>query len=195
MAESDPFFAKSKRGRGIVKHAILKYYLGGYYAIIGQSHNRLIYIDVCAGPGQYTTEDGKVEEGSPEIAYKTAIKHQHYGNFSQIDLIFIEIDEEKANKLKNNLDIFKNEYQITDPDKNLNKGWFHYKKLNTNSATIFLFFLKFKVVCVVKNGPFQEVVEEIVAENLLVPMLVFIDPYGLKGKLILLTFFEKKTMN
>ena len=114
MAESSTFFDQSKRGRGRVKHEILKYYLGGYFGMMGQTHfQRLIYIDGFAGPGQYLKEDGSIEEGSPIVAFKTVVEHIFFDRFPKILMIFIEAKEDKQKELLNNMIKIKEDYPNT----------------------------------------------------------------------------------
>jgi three-Cys-motif partner protein len=71
------------------KHDILEKYLMAWIPILGQTHQRIVYIDGFAGPGIY--RDG--EPGSPVIALRCAREHQH--RIHRMTAVFIEKDENR----------------------------------------------------------------------------------------------------
>jgi three-Cys-motif partner protein len=79
------------------KHAILREYLKAWIPILGQSMNKIAYVDGFAGPGKY--KGG--EPGSPEIALRCAMKHR--GNVNQMTFLFIEKREDRIEHLENHL--------------------------------------------------------------------------------------------
>lgn len=159
MAEnSDDFFNKQKRRRGEVKHAILKSYLGAYFGCLGQTayFDKLIYVDGFSGPGKHENEDGTEEDGSPIVAVKTVINHMHYNKFNKpIHMYFIDAKEEYTGRLSENI------VKIM-----LEKG------IEQN-----------KIIVKIFNGQFDELMDGILDEfeDTRCPMLVFADPFGIKG--------------
>lgn len=79
------------------KHAILREYLKAWIPILGQSMNKIVYIDGFAGPGKY--KGG--EPGSPEIALQCAIEHRE--NVNEVTFLFIEKREDRIEHLENHL--------------------------------------------------------------------------------------------
>lgn len=77
------------------KHKILETYLKAWFPIICRWNNRVNYIDGFAGPGKYTGG----EDGSPIIALDVAINHTTELK-NQINFIFIEKDDDRAEYLK-----------------------------------------------------------------------------------------------
>lgn len=153
---SENFFNNSKRGRGEVKHAILKYYLGAYFGCLGQTpyFNELIYVDGFSGPGSYLKSDGTEEDGSPIVAIKTVINHMHYENFNKpIYMYFIDTNDDYTADLAENIVI----------------NWMINKKIDPQK-------IKVKIL----NGEFDEKMAEILDLHKNCPMLVFADPFGLK---------------
>ncbi|MBW2079168.1 MAG: three-Cys-motif partner protein TcmP [Deltaproteobacteria bacterium] len=55
----------------LAKHHILKSYISAWFAILGQSHSQVNYIDGFCGPGEYV----EGELGSPIIALRAALDH------------------------------------------------------------------------------------------------------------------------
>lgn len=150
------FFDVTKRRRGAVKHAILKYYLGAYFGILGQTSHfgQIIYVDGFSGPGRYCAVDGTVEDGSPIVAINAVIDHMHFNNFNKpISMFFIEANEEYAAQLKVYIAEIMKSKQI-DED-----------KLSVE-------------IC---NGQFDECMNIILDEFKGCPMLVFADPFGIKS--------------
>lgn len=82
-----------------VKHTILEKYLGAWYAKLGQTHRRIVFVDGFAGPGIY--EQG--QRGSPLVALDAALNHKADLSRCQISLIFIESDEARFEILTQNL--------------------------------------------------------------------------------------------
>lgn len=70
------------------KHSILRRYLEAWFPKLAWT-GRVVFIDGFAGPGEY--KGG--EEGSPLIALKAAIEHQH--NLSNCELWYIFIEQDK----------------------------------------------------------------------------------------------------
>lgn len=77
------------------KHKILETYLKAWFPIICRWNNRVNYIDGFAGPGKYTGG----EDGSLIIAMNVAINHTTELK-NQINFIFIEKDDDRAEYLK-----------------------------------------------------------------------------------------------
>lgn len=76
---------------------------------MGQTQERVIYVDGFAGAGKY----GDGEEGSPLIAYKTAINHKLKEKFiAQIVLKFFEKDAATKATLERNLEEIRNQNNV-----------------------------------------------------------------------------------
>ena len=71
------------------KHKILRRYLQAWFPILSKWHDRIIYFDGFAGPGQYTTG----ELGSPLIALELA--QNHLIKFTG-ELVFVFVEEEMS---------------------------------------------------------------------------------------------------
>ena len=87
------------------KHQILRNYLGGWYAKLGQAktHRRVIFLDGFAGPGIYIGG----EEGSPVIALRTLLDHQWFDNITrdtEFVFLFNEQDQDRAAILRETLE-------------------------------------------------------------------------------------------
>lgn len=82
-----------------IKHAILEKYLGTWYAKLGQTHPRILFVDGFAGPGVY--EEG--QRGSPLVALDAALNHRADLSRCTISLIFIESDSRRAAILEKNV--------------------------------------------------------------------------------------------
>ncbi|MBK9093979.1 MAG: three-Cys-motif partner protein TcmP [Anaerolineae bacterium] len=71
----------------LAKHEILDRYLGAWFAILGSTNRRIVYLDGFCGPGKYLNG----EPGSPIIALKKAMNHQ--APLSNTECVFLFIDE------------------------------------------------------------------------------------------------------
>lgn len=87
----------------LAKHEILKRYLGAWFAILGSSFRRILYLDAFCGPGRYSGD----EVGSPIIALREALK-QSSGRLDGIDVDFVFLDEraDRIQHLQNELKSF-----------------------------------------------------------------------------------------
>lgn len=65
------------------KHLVLKYYLDGWFPILGSSHRRILYIDGFAGPGEYS--DG--QPGSPLLALGCVKRHKREGKLKNVEIV------------------------------------------------------------------------------------------------------------
>ncbi len=92
------------------KLAILRSYLGAWFAILGRGTNfdRIIYIDGFAGPGRY--KGG--EDGSPIVALKAAFRAQSAGLSLPFEFHFVERKRRVVNTLKANVAALRGESQI-----------------------------------------------------------------------------------
>ena len=91
------------------KHSILKEYMNGWLAIIGQTSGRLVYLDGFAGSDHY--DDGS--HGSPSIVIDCARNHFLKDKIkSEMVFIFTEIDAGRYNHLMERL---KEQYGDFDP--------------------------------------------------------------------------------
>ena len=83
------------------KHEILKYYLGAWFPILASVHERIIYFDGFAGPGEYLGG----EDGSPIIALKVAQSHMLRDKFrKELVFFFVEIDKARSDNLKKKIE-------------------------------------------------------------------------------------------
>ena len=141
------------------KHSILKEYMNGWLAIIGQTSGRLVYLDGFAGSDHY--DDGS--HGSPSIVIDCARNHFLKDKIkSEMVFIFTEIDAGRYNHLMERL---KEQYGDFDPTAET------FGKLPKT--------YKFMI----RNGDFNKVADEILSglekEGLsLAPTLAFVDPFG-----------------
>lgn len=84
----------------LAKHEILDRYLGAWFAILGSSKRRIVYLDGFCGPGRYLNG----EPGSPIIALKKAMSHQ--ARLSNTECVFLFIDErsDRVDHLRREID-------------------------------------------------------------------------------------------
>lgn len=76
-----------------VKHALVRLYLGGWFAKLGGWAGRVLYIDTHAGRGRHVSG----EPGSPLVALQTLLGHSHRDRLlqqSEFRFLFIERDPE-----------------------------------------------------------------------------------------------------
>lgn len=135
------------------KHEILRYYLGAWFPIMATGHQRILYVDGFAGPGEY--KDG--EDGSPLIALKVARDHMLSRKLARpsLDLVFVFIEQDEARY------------------KNL-KRKLTSLKLPTN--------FRIECECGTFEKHFGEALAEIETQSkTLAPSFVFIDPFGPTG--------------
>ena len=78
------------------KHAILRRYLGAWFAIMGKGNRRILYLDGFAGPGVY--DDGAL--GSPVIALDTLLGHSALSPDVTYDFLFSESDPARFASLR-----------------------------------------------------------------------------------------------
>lgn len=79
------------------KHLILRKYLEAWFPILGRFHQRLVFVDGFAGPGEYSGG----EPGSPLIAIDVAKNHARDLSNCQLDFVFIESDDATFQHLSN----------------------------------------------------------------------------------------------
>lgn len=75
-----------------VKHALIRSYLGGWFAKLGSWAGRVVYVDTHAGRGRHATGD----LGSPLVALDTLLSHRARDRLlrsSEFEFHFIERDE------------------------------------------------------------------------------------------------------
>ena len=85
-----------------VKHALIRRYLGGWFAKLGSWAGRVLYFDTHAGRGTHLTG----EYGSPLVALDTLLEHSHRSRLlakSEFRFTFIERDEENRQQLESEL--------------------------------------------------------------------------------------------
>jgi len=83
------------------KHIVLAEYLKAWFAIIGQSEGRMVFIDGFAGPGRYAGG----EPGSPILAINILRDHQALSRFrAEAHFFFIENRPDRAAALRTELD-------------------------------------------------------------------------------------------
>lgn len=165
IIQTSEHFQEEKRGQTKVKHAILKSYLGAWFAIMGQTFTSdVIFVDGFAGAGTYEDNRdmdqaeniGDDQMGSPLIAYFTLITHKLKDNFKgTIHLYFIEADTNNFKQLKRVFDYF------------IERNPF---PPNVKVSLI--------------NAPFHDEMPKILARFPDVeyrPLFAFVDPFGIKG--------------
>ena len=84
------------------KHALIRQYLGGWFAKLGTWAGRVLYFDTHAGRGTHTSG----ELGSPLVALDTLLDHRHRNQLlqkSEFRFIFIEHDKKNYKSLEEEL--------------------------------------------------------------------------------------------
>ena len=149
---SNPLWTKEEQTEG--KHLVLRYYLDGWFPILGNSNRRILYIDGFAGPGEYS--DG--EPGSPLIALECIRKQKSMNKLKGVEIIclFVEADIDRANHLKI---VLKRQQAIPDVELHVHAGKFD------EYMTELLDYLEKQ-------------------KQYLAPSFVMIDPFGVKGNRI-----------
>lgn len=90
----------------IGKHRVLRNYLEAWFAIIGKSNERMVFIDGFAGPGVY---DGG-EPGSPLIALRTYLDHRSRSSFrAEAVFLFVDGDRRRTEHLSRVIDVLRPE--------------------------------------------------------------------------------------
>jgi len=141
-----------------VKHALLRRYLGGWFPILARWRGRVVYIDCHAGKGLYAGG----QEGSPLVALNTLITHRHLPNILQnaeVPFLFIERDPNNKKELEAHI----------------------AKHPLPTKVTI-------EIVCEDYERVIQGIVDHLKSNNQqMAPAFVFVDPYGFKLSMRLLT--------
>jgi three-Cys-motif partner protein len=83
----------------LAKHEILRRYLGAWFAILGSTNPRIVYIDGFCGPGRYSGG----EPGSPIIALREALAHAERLGRGEIDFLFVDERPDRITHLNNEL--------------------------------------------------------------------------------------------
>ncbi len=73
------------------KHLVLREYLNAWFAILGFTQGRIVFVDGFAGPGEY--QGG--EPGSPLVALRAFAGHPAVGRF-RAEVVFYFIDNDPA---------------------------------------------------------------------------------------------------
>lgn len=87
----------------IAKHEILRRYLGAWFGIMGQTNQRIVYLDGFCGPGRYM----RGEDGSPIIALKIALEHNSNQRIREAGFLFIEEKQDRILHLENEISLLK----------------------------------------------------------------------------------------
>jgi three-Cys-motif partner protein len=152
------------------KHALLKHYLGAWFPILARFNKRIVYYDAFAGPGEY--QGG--EEGSPIIAMRALLDHDHFDSMSNTEflLLFNEQDPCCVSNLERLVEKVKSEYA----------PWPTNVTVGVNNDT----FISLTT----------EIVDDLEArKRRLAPTFAFVDPVGVKftpmSVIKRLTNFEK----
>lgn len=87
------------------KHALLKAYLDAWFPIMARYNRRIVYYDAFAGPGLYSGG----EEGSPIVALKTLLDHDHFSKMPGTEFLFLfnEVDKNCVEHLQEMVDALK----------------------------------------------------------------------------------------
>lgn len=89
-----------------IKHLILQRYLHAWLPMMAKHNGRILFVDGFAGPGRYS----KGEDGSPIIALKALLDHPHFQTprpQREVAFLFIEVKEDRAAALKEEIDGFR----------------------------------------------------------------------------------------
>ena len=137
------------------KHEILSRYLDAWLGILGQTRNRIVYVDGFAGPGEYP--DGR--PGSPVIAIERAMSHVLVDQFkASIHFVFIEKRKDRKENLERVLD-------ERFSKKGLRSKGIDYVIIQGEFADFF-------------SGLLDDVERK---ERRIVPTFAFLDPFGYSG--------------
>jgi three-Cys-motif partner protein len=141
-----------------VKHSLLQRYLGGWFPILSRWHGRVVYIDTHAGRGKHAAG----QEGSPLAALEVLIRHRFLPQIlSNAEVLFLFIERDTANKEE----LERNLARIAVPAK-----------------------IHVDVVCEDFSNVIQDQIDYLVSNNLqMAPAFVFVDPYGFKLSMNLLS--------
>lgn len=94
MPPRTPLWPLEPHTRG--KHLVLRNYLDVWLPILGQSQERILFVDAFSGPGEYLGH----EEGSPLIALRALTEHKARSQMrAEILFKFIEKDPDRSNYL------------------------------------------------------------------------------------------------
>ncbi|WP_344238034.1 three-Cys-motif partner protein TcmP [Kribbella hippodromi] len=135
------------------KHKLLQSYLGAWFPILSKRNGRLLYYDAFAGPGRYSGG----EDGSPIIALKTLITHNHAEPMADTEFLFLFNEQDKA--CAEHLE------SLLDELKAANQPWPKNMKIG------------------VTNTNFVDLTTEVLdglGEATLAPTFAFVDPVGIK---------------
>jgi three-Cys-motif partner protein len=95
MTPDSPLWPLGEQTPG--KHLVLRNYLNAWLPILGMTHDRIVFIDGFAGPGEY--EGG--EPGSPIIALRALKEHVARTRFlAEIKFVFVELDPKRVEHLE-----------------------------------------------------------------------------------------------
>ncbi len=137
------------------KHQILREYLKGWFPILGQTRNRILFLDGFAGPGVYAGS----EPGSPIVALEVLLDHGYLERLSTCEFIFV-FNERDPGRYES----------LAEVEQTLREGRGGYP---TN------------VKVELRNEPFGELVDGVLAQleqqkARLAPTFAFVDPFGYK---------------
>lgn len=140
------------RPHTMAKHGILTAYLHQWFAKLAD-FGHLTYLDGFAGRGRYEGGD----DGSPIVALKALIEHQHFTKWANTNFKFIFVERNAYNFTSLKLEI--DQYFLDHP-----------MPPNITVDRI--------------QGEFATVVEDLIANDRFMlrnPFLAFVDPFGYKG--------------
>jgi three-Cys-motif partner protein len=83
----------------LIKHEILRGYLGAWFPILCRYNQRVVYLDGFCGPGRYANG----EDGSPIIALNEALKHAPRLQNNELTFLFIDERPDRIEQLKTEL--------------------------------------------------------------------------------------------
>jgi len=153
MKDTNPTYWQEYSNLQFIKHKIISEYLNGWFPKLGSWSGKILYVDTHAGRGRHVGG----QKGSPLVALETFLNHTWRNKIlerSEVKFTFIEIDEENANRLNNEIQNFGT----------LPKG----TSCRIYSSTDAFGFLK-------------ELVDFLDTEGAkLSPCFIFVDPYGFK---------------
>ena len=138
-----------------VKHAILRRYLGGWFAVFGYAEivRRAIYVDGFAGPGAYSGG----EPGSPLVALSVLLDHSGFDDFDcEFVFLFCEPDERRFPLLEARLA----------EEEDARGGWPKSIRVHAEELTF---------------TEAADQVLDVVGDRNLAPTFAFLDPFGVRG--------------
>jgi three-Cys-motif partner protein len=161
--DTNPDYWKDYKNLQKVKHELIEQYLSAWFPMLGTWSGRIVYVDTHAGRGRHVTG----QYGSPLVAIKTLLGHKYRDLIfkkSEVVFTFIETDESNCESLESEI-----------------------KDLGSLPEKI-----KAEVICSDCFDTLREIIHDLnKSSKKMAPAFVFVDPYGFKIPIDVLTDLMK----